>query len=65
MKMLKALHTDKMKKRHAEMRQRAAQHQKQQGYIDVKRQAKQKEVKKQIYRAQGKAEKRKQRFQKD
>ena len=56
MKMLKTLHEHKMKQRRVEMRQRAASHQKEQAKIEAARQAKQKEVKKQIYRVMGKKE---------
>ena len=63
--MLKVLHEQKMKSRRVQMRERAAQHQKEQGRIDSKREVKHKELKKQIYRSIGKAEKRKARNQKD
>jgi hypothetical protein len=65
MKMLKALHENKMKERHKVMRARAQKHEKMMGKIDSKRQQKQKEVKKQIYRHLGKVEKRKNKYQKD
>ena len=41
------------------MRLRAAQHEKEQAKIEAKRELKHKEIKKQVYRALGKAEKRK------
>lgn len=59
MKQLKMLHEHKMKQRRIAMRDRAAQHQKQQEREDAKRDVKQRELKKQIYRHLGKEEKRK------
>lgn len=56
--MLKTLHADKMQKRRVQMRERAASHQKELARLNVHRNAKQKEVKKQIYRVLGKKEKR-------
>lgn len=61
MKMMKEVHAHKMKQRHQTMRQRAASHQKQLEKMNVKRDLKQKELKKQIYRNLGKAEQRKKR----
>ena len=59
MKMMKALHADKLKRDRVQMRLRAAQYEKEQSKIAAKRELKQKEIKKQIYRTIGKAEKRK------
>ncbi len=59
MKMMKELHAHKLKQRRILMRQRAAQHEKEEAKVATKRELKHKEIKKQIYRALGKAEKRK------
>ncbi len=57
--MMKEVHAQKMKQRRVEMRSRAAAHQKEQQKVAAHREQKHKEIKKQIYRALGKAEKRK------
>ena len=62
--MLKTLHEHKNRTEHAKMRDRAAQHEKVMGKINEKRQDKRKEVKKQIYRALGKMERRKNKYKK-
>lgn len=59
MKMMKELHAHKMKQRRIQMRERAAHHERDQAKVAAKRELKHKEIKKQIYRALGKAEKRK------
>ena len=58
MKMLRVLNEEKLKKRREEMSTRVARHQKEMAYINNKQAAKNKEVKKQVYRALGKMEKR-------
>ena len=59
MKMMKTLHQQKMQERHRAMRQRVALHKKQNEKVEAKRDAKHKEIKKQIYRVLGQVEKRK------
>ena len=59
MKKLKALHVHASRERHLAMRSRAAQHQETRARDDVHRHARQRDVKKEIYRVMGKAEKRK------
>lgn len=59
MKRMKELHAHKMRQNRVQMRLRAAQHEKEQAKIEAKRELKHKEIKKQVYRALGKAEKRK------
>ncbi|CAC5392616.1 BMS1 [Mytilus coruscus] len=62
MKMLKTLHEHKRKTERFKMRDRAAEHEKKMKKIDVRREKKHKETKKNIYRALGQLEKKKQKF---
>ncbi|CAG2207768.1 BMS1 [Mytilus edulis] len=62
MKMLKTLHEHKRKTERFKMRDRAAEHEKKMAKIDVRRVKKHKETKKNIYRALGQLEKKKQKF---
>ncbi|XP_063445799.1 ribosome biogenesis protein BMS1 homolog [Mytilus trossulus] len=62
MKMLKTLHEHKRKTERFKMRDRAAEHEKKMAKIDVRRVQKHKETKKNIYRALGQLEKKKQKF---
>ena len=65
MKMLKTLHEHKRKTERFKMRERAAEHEKKMKKIDVRREKKHKEVKKNIYRALGQLEKKQQKYNKD
>ena len=51
--MMKTLHEHKMKQRRFVMRTRAAEHEKKMGKVNEKREAKQREMKKQVYRTLG------------
>lgn len=53
MKMMKTLHEHKQKQRRFTMRERAAEHEKKMGRVEEKRQAKQRVIKKQVYRTLG------------
>ncbi|KAI0235085.1 hypothetical protein LSAT2_014510 [Lamellibrachia satsuma] len=65
LKMMKTLHQQKMQERHHAMRQRVALHKKQNEKLEEKRDAKHKEIKKQIYRVLGQVEKKKNRRRND
>ena len=54
MKMLKTVHAQKRHARRIEMRMRAAQHQKERSKIDEKKEARTKDMKKNMFRIQGK-----------
>ncbi|XP_033758019.1 ribosome biogenesis protein BMS1 homolog [Pecten maximus] len=62
MNMMKTLHDHKKKMERASMRERVTNHKKKQGMIDMKKQQKQKETKREIYKALGQIEKKKNKF---
>ncbi|XP_060080432.1 ribosome biogenesis protein BMS1 homolog [Ylistrum balloti] len=64
MNMMKTLDDHKKKMERASMRERVTNHKKKQGTIDKKKQQKQKETKRQIYKALGQLEKKKNKFKK-
>ncbi|OWF49820.1 Ribosome biogenesis protein BMS1-like [Mizuhopecten yessoensis] len=64
MNMMKTLHDHKKKMDRSSMRQRVSNHQKKQALIDSKKQQKQKETKREIYKALGQIEKKENKFRK-
>lgn len=62
MNMMKTLHDHKKKMDRSAMRERVTNHKKKQGMIDTKKQQKQRETKREIYKALGQIEKKKNRF---
>lgn len=65
MNMLKTLHDHKRKTERSAMRSRAAEHEKKMSKINVMKEKKNKETKKEIYRVLGQIEKRKNKYNKD
>lgn len=62
MKMMKTLHDHKRKTENLAMKQRVTEHQKKVGKIEEKKEKKQREIKRDIYKALGQIEKKKNKF---